>query len=38
MDEILQKLHDHGKASLTDQEKRFLDRASEKYRSRDRND
>jgi Zn-dependent protease len=36
VDEILQKLHREGMASLTEQEKRFLTRASEKYRSRDR--
>lgn len=35
VDEILEKLHRDGMASLTDQEKQFLTRASEKYRSRD---
>jgi Zn-dependent protease len=38
VDEILQKLHRDGMASLSEQEKRFLTRASEKYRSRDRSD
>jgi hypothetical protein len=36
VDEILAKLHREGMASLTDQEKRFLTRTSEKYRSRNR--
>jgi Zn-dependent protease len=36
MDEILQKLHRDGMASLSEQEKRFLTRTSEKYRSRGR--
>jgi stage IV sporulation protein FB len=36
VDQILEKLHRDGMASLSDQEKRFLTRASEKYRSRDR--
>jgi Zn-dependent protease len=38
VDEILAKLHREGMASLTDQERRFLTRTSEKYRSRNRTD
>ncbi len=38
VDEILAKLHREGMASLTEQEKRFLTRASAKYRSRNRAD
>ena len=34
VDEILAKLHREGMAALTDQERRFLTRASQKYRSR----
>ncbi len=36
VDEILAKLHRDGMASLTDQERRFLTQASEKYRTRNR--
>ena len=35
VDEILAKLHREGMASLTEQERRFLTRVSEQYRSRD---
>lgn len=38
VDEILAKLHRDGMASLTEQERRFLTRTSEKYRSRNRTD
>ncbi len=38
VDEILDKVHRDGIASLTDQERRFLNRASEKARSRNRSD
>jgi len=34
MDEILDKLHQHGKASLTDDEQRFLIQVSSKFRNR----
>ena len=33
VDELLEKIHQQGKDSLTDEEKRFLNRASSKYRS-----
>jgi Zn-dependent protease len=38
VDQILAKLHREGMASLTDQERRLLTRASQKYRSRNRSD
>jgi Zn-dependent protease len=34
MDELLDKLHRHGKASLTDEEQRFMKRVSDRYRNR----
>lgn len=34
MDELLQKIQDHGKDSLTDEEQRFLKRVSDRYRNR----
>jgi Zn-dependent protease len=34
MDELLEKLHRHGKASLTDEEQRFMKRVSDRYRNR----
>ena len=37
MDEILEKLHQQGRASLTDEEHRFLVRVSAKYKNRSKN-
>jgi Zn-dependent protease len=37
MDEILAKLHQEGRAALTDEEHRFLVRVSSKYRNRSKN-
>ncbi len=34
MDELLEKVHLHGKAALTDEERRFLTRVSARYRNR----
>ncbi len=34
MDELLQKIHQFGKESLTDEERRFMDRVSARYRNR----
>lgn len=35
VDELLQKVHDHGMDSLTEAERRFLQKASSRYRSQD---
>jgi Zn-dependent protease len=34
MDELLDKIHRHGKESLSDEERRFMDRVSARYRNR----
>jgi len=34
MDELLEKIHTHGRESLTEEEKRFLERVSGRYRNR----
>ncbi len=34
MDELLDKIHHHGKESLSDDERRFMDRVSARYRNR----
>ncbi len=36
VDELLEKVHQHGMGSLTDSERRFLQRASGRYRSHDK--
>jgi Zn-dependent protease len=34
MDELLEKIHRHGKEALSDEERRFMDRVSARYRNR----
>jgi Zn-dependent protease len=34
LDELLEKLHRHGRAALTDEEQRFMKRVSDRYRNR----
>jgi stage IV sporulation protein FB len=34
MDELLDKIHRQGKESLSDEERRFMDRVSARYRNR----
>jgi hypothetical protein len=36
MDEILKKIHEHGEASLTRSERRFMEKASREYQKRRR--